>query len=60
VQNQTAVLTVPEVAEILRVSRPRAYEMVNTGQIPGVIRLGERGIRISRQKFEKWLQDQTR
>jgi len=34
--------------------------MVNTGQIPGVIRLGERGIRISRQKFEKWLQDQTR
>jgi excisionase family DNA binding protein len=37
-------LTVPEVAEILRVSRSRAYEMVQKGYIP-CVRLG-RTIRI--------------
>jgi excisionase family DNA binding protein len=35
------VLTVPEVARVLRISRNRAYEAVRTGAIPSV-RLGRR------------------
>jgi excisionase family DNA binding protein len=35
------VLTVPEVAKVLRISRNRAYEAVRTGAIPSV-RLGRR------------------
>ena len=43
-----AVLTVDEVAEVLRVDRKTAYAVIAEGGVPGVRRLG-RCIRVSRE-----------
>jgi excisionase family DNA binding protein len=42
-----AVITVEELATLLRISRNSAYKAISNGQIPGVIKAG-RAIRISR------------
>ena len=47
------MLTVPEVARLLRISRGTAYQAVRTGQLPS-IRLG-RVIRVPRYALEKIL-----
>ena len=48
------VITVDELAELLRVERKTAYAAVTRGEIPGVRRLG-RCIRISRDAAMRWL-----
>jgi excisionase family DNA binding protein len=48
------LLTVPELAEVLRVGRRAAYEAVARGDVPGVIRVG-RALRISRAAVEAWI-----
>lgn len=47
------LLTVPEAAELLRISRNLAYELVTQGRIPH-IRLGRR-VLIPRQGLENWI-----
>jgi excisionase family DNA binding protein len=49
-------LKVPEVAEVLRIARSRAYELVGSGEIPSV-RIG-RSVRVSRRELDKWLEEQ--
>ena len=49
-------LKVPEVAEVLRIARSRAYELVAEGEIPSV-RIG-RSVRVSRKELERWLEEQ--
>ncbi len=49
-------LKVPEVAEVLRIARSRAYELVADGEIPSV-RIG-RSLRVSRRELETWLEEQ--
>ncbi len=49
-------LKVPEVAEILRIARSRAYEMVAEGKIPSV-RIG-RSVRVNRKELDRWLEKQ--
>jgi excisionase family DNA binding protein len=49
-------LKVPEVAQMLRIARSRAYELVGSGEIPSV-RIG-RSVRISRRELERWLGEQ--
>ncbi len=49
------VLTVPEVAEELRVSRNRAYELIARGYLRGV-RVGERQIRVRRRDLNGYLE----
>jgi excisionase family DNA binding protein len=49
-------LKVPEVAEVLRIARSRAYELVGEGEIPSV-RIG-RSVRVSRKELERWLEEQ--
>lgn len=39
---QPDLLTVPEVADFLRTSKKAIYDMVERGQLPGVVRLGRR------------------
>ena len=51
---QTAVFTVPEVAEMLRCSPKTVYEMVRRREIPGVRRVG-RSLRIARGPLLRWL-----
>lgn len=48
-------LKVPEVAEVLRIARGRAYELVAEGEIPS-IRIG-RSVRVSRRELEQWLDE---
>ncbi len=49
-------LKVPEVAEVLRIARSRAYELVGSGEIPSV-RIG-RSVRVNRKELERWLAEQ--
>lgn len=51
-----AVITVDELAGLLRVERKTAYAAVMRGEVPGVRRLG-RCIRISRDAVMRWLAD---
>ena len=51
-------LRVNEVASILGCGRNLIYEMVRTGKLPGVIRLGRR-IVISRRAIERFLEGRT-
>lgn len=53
---QHEYLKVPEVAEVLRIARSRAYELVADGKIPSV-RIG-RSVRINRRELERWLEGQ--
>lgn len=54
-----AVLTVDELASLLRLNRKTVYESIQKGEIPGARRLG-RTIRISRDAVLVWLsQDRT-
>jgi excisionase family DNA binding protein len=56
VESQHEYLKVPEVAEILRIARSRAYELVAEGQIPAV-RIG-RSVRVPRDELDRWLAEQ--
>ena len=49
-----SVLTVEELAKLLRVNRDTAYKAVAEGRIPGVRRVG-RSIRIGRDAVLDWL-----
>ncbi len=48
------VLTVEEVAELLRVDRKTVYELIRRGELPGVRRIG-RTIRVHRETVLRWL-----
>ncbi len=49
------VLTVEEVADLMRVDRKTAYAAIADGQVPGVRRFG-RCIRVSRDVLIRWLE----
>ena len=48
------VLTVEEVADLMRIDRKTAYAAIADGGVPGVRRLG-RCIRVSRDVLLQWL-----
>ena len=50
----TEVYTVDELAALLRIGRRAAYEAVNRGDVPGVLRIG-RTIRVSAFAVDNWL-----
>ena len=52
-------LTVPEVAEELRIPRTRCYELIQRGELPAV-RIGERSIRVNRVELERFLLESRR
>lgn len=49
------MMTVPEVIELLRISRGSVYQGLKTGEIPGARTVG-RTIRVHRPTLEKWLE----
>lgn len=51
------LLTVPEAAQLLRIGRNLAYELVARGEIPA-LHLG-RAIRIPRGALEEWVAGQS-
>lgn len=48
------VMTVTELAKMLRVNKNTVYREIEAGRVPGVLRVG-RTIRISRAAVVKWL-----
>jgi excisionase family DNA binding protein len=56
VDREHEFLKVPEVAQVLRVARSRAYELVANGSIPAV-KIG-RSIRVPRRELDEWLEGQ--
>lgn len=55
--NLPLLLSVPEVAKVLGLSRTRAYELIRSAGFPH-IRIGNR-IVVSRDKFIAWIDQQT-
>jgi len=53
-ESEPAILTVDELAALLRVERKTVYAAITRGDIPGVRRVG-RSIRISRDAVLDWL-----
>jgi len=54
VNGEPELLRVPQVAQILGVSRRVCYDLMNRGLLPGVLRAGRR-IYIRRRVLERWL-----
>ena len=52
-------LTVPDLAEELRIPRTRAYELIAQGELP-TVRIGARSIRVNRQELERFLLETRR
>src|SRR4030065_965823 len=55
--DESVLLTVPEAARLLRISRNLAYELIRQGRLPHV-RLGRR-ILIPRFGLEQWINQQA-
>ena len=53
---QKMTLSIPEVAETLGISRNLAYELAARGELPGLIRLGQKRVVCSRLAIERLLQ----
>jgi len=56
VNTQKMTLSIPEVAETLGISRNLAYELAAKGELPGLIRLGQKRVVCSRLVIERLLQ----
>lgn len=56
VNDQRLTLTVKEAATMLGISRNLAYELAKRGELPGVIKLGEKRIVVSKIQLERVLQ----
>jgi excisionase family DNA binding protein len=53
------VLTVEEVAELLRTNRKTVYAAASRGEIPGVRRIGQRTLRFYGPALARWLETGT-
>jgi excisionase family DNA binding protein len=47
-----------EAAESLGVSRSRIYELIQSGELPGIVRLG-RSVRVSSEALRVWVRKQA-
>jgi excisionase family DNA binding protein len=54
VKTESATMKVEEAAAILGIGRQTAYNLANSGQLPGAIRLGRRWV-VSRQSLDDLL-----
>jgi excisionase family DNA binding protein len=55
-QNETRLLSVEEVAELLGVSKRSVFRLADIQKLPAAIRLG-RSVRWDRFQLEKWIAD---
>jgi excisionase family DNA binding protein len=49
------LLTMPQVAELLQLSRAQIYRLAEHGCLP-VVRLGPRSLRVREEGLERWLE----
>jgi excisionase family DNA binding protein len=55
---QSLLLSIPEVAKLLRLSHTKVYELIAVEGLP-VLRFG-RAVRVSRASLEQWIQERER
>lgn len=55
----SATLSVEEAAQLLGIGRSLAYDLARSGELPGVIRLGQKRLRVSRAALERYLQQEN-
>ena len=48
-------ISVGEFAEQIGVKKPRGYQILREGKVPGVVHIG-RNVRLIEEKFEAWLE----
>lgn len=53
-----SLMTVSEVAQLLRTSKDAIYAMVERGQLPGVVRIGRR-VLVREPDLVEWLRQNT-
>lgn len=53
--NDNNLMTIPEMAEYLKVSRGRAYEIIEIESIP-IIKLSDRGTRVRKEDIQKYIE----
>lgn len=56
---QQLLVTVPQAAKLLGISRAMVYSLLAKGEGPPVIRLG-RSVRVSVTSLKKWIEEQER
>lgn len=56
-KNEQAVLTIMDLCEVLRISRPTAYQLLRRADFP-VLQIGRRRL-IPREGLEQWIKAQT-
>ena len=54
---EVPLLTLEEVARMLRISRGKAYGMAASGELP-IVRMG-RSVRVRRDRLEAWLDERS-
>ena len=54
-ENETPTLSVEATARYLGIGRSLAYSLAQRGELPGVIRLGQKRLRVSRTALERYL-----
>ena len=57
---QKMTMSISEVAETLGISRNLAYELAAKGELPGLIRLGQKRVVCSRLAIERLLQGESK
>jgi excisionase family DNA binding protein len=53
-KNQAELMTIKDVARLLKVAKARAYELTRTARIPSV-KIGERQVRVRRSDLDRYL-----
>jgi excisionase family DNA binding protein len=49
---------VEQVADLLGISRAKAYQLIASGELPGIVRIG-RSVRVSRASLEAWVNERA-
>jgi excisionase family DNA binding protein len=53
------ILTIPEVAQTLGISRGLAYQLAKQGELPGLVRIGQKRVVCSKEAVERFLRGNT-
>lgn len=52
---QRKTYSIPQAAKLAGIGKARAYDMARSGELPGVLKLGEGRFLVSRKKFDAYL-----
>jgi excisionase family DNA binding protein len=53
------LIRIDEAAKRLAISRTKAYELAQEGRLPGVVKIGDKGIRVSVAALDAWIDEQA-